>query len=293
MWSRGQRRKMAQENPKMHNSEISKRLGAEWKLLSETDKRPFIDEAKRLRALHMKEHPDYKYRPRRKTKTMMKKDKYGGSIMPPQTAPPQSQRSQMPVEYSHLTYPSYHVMPPDPYASGYGGPVQGTVGSLTPRYELMYTNYGTPSAITGMGNSGQLGAYPGAPATYAMPHPSLSSASSYGNVIPAVTSHAGNVASPETTPDAVGHHAPHHHAAASPVQHHHPAAHGQVGHHQGNQIQSMISMYLPQNGVHQVTQVPVSSPSADNARLAPVQPGEYSTMEPIPGDPHIPHMHDM
>ncbi|XP_042329458.1 protein SOX-15 [Sceloporus undulatus] len=68
VWSSGERRRMAQAFPQMHNSEISKRLGAAWKELPEAQKRPFLDEAKRLRARHLREHPDYKYRPRRKGK---------------------------------------------------------------------------------------------------------------------------------------------------------------------------------------------------------------------------------
>ncbi|XP_070623468.1 transcription factor SOX-15 [Erythrolamprus reginae] len=68
VWSSVQRRRIARERPELHNSQISKLLGAAWKRLDEAQKRPFIDEAKRLRTLHLQDHPDYKYRPRRRRK---------------------------------------------------------------------------------------------------------------------------------------------------------------------------------------------------------------------------------
>nr|CAD7259064.1 unnamed protein product [Timema shepardi] len=67
VWSQIERRKICEQQPEMHNAEISKRLGRHWKTLSEEERNPFIEEAERLRQLHMQEYPDYKYRPRKKT----------------------------------------------------------------------------------------------------------------------------------------------------------------------------------------------------------------------------------
>lgn len=68
VWSQIERRKISEVAPDMHNAEISKRLGKRWKLLNEEERQPYIEEAERLRMLHMQEYPDYKYRPRKKVK---------------------------------------------------------------------------------------------------------------------------------------------------------------------------------------------------------------------------------
>ena len=66
VWSQLERRKIVAVNPDKHNAEISKELGRRWKLLTEPDRQPYIEEAERLRQLHLKEYPDYKYKPRKK-----------------------------------------------------------------------------------------------------------------------------------------------------------------------------------------------------------------------------------
>ncbi len=69
VWSQLERRKIVEVSPDKHNAEISKELGRRWKLLNEADRQPYIEEAERLRLLHQKEYPDYKYKPRKKVKT--------------------------------------------------------------------------------------------------------------------------------------------------------------------------------------------------------------------------------
>lgn len=68
VWSQMERRRISDSAPDIHNADISKLLGARWKQLSKEERRPFVVEAERLRAQHTQEHPDYKYRPRKKAR---------------------------------------------------------------------------------------------------------------------------------------------------------------------------------------------------------------------------------
>ncbi|CAL1265923.1 unnamed protein product [Larinioides sclopetarius] len=75
VWSQIERRKICEQQPEMHNAEISKRLGKLWRTLNNDDRKPFIDEAERLRILHSQQYPNYKYRPRKKAKPTTKVEK--------------------------------------------------------------------------------------------------------------------------------------------------------------------------------------------------------------------------
>lgn len=103
VWARDARRKIAQENPKLHNAEISKQLGVSWRELSDEGKSPYRIEAKRIRETHIQKYPQYRYKPRKKKidqlRKMCRQDKEVNLRMdlkiPPKTNPsiPRSQAS--------------------------------------------------------------------------------------------------------------------------------------------------------------------------------------------------------
>ena len=60
------RKKVANKYPNLSFRKLSKTLGELWRMLDEHERKPFVEEADRLRREHKRDHPTYKFQPQRR-----------------------------------------------------------------------------------------------------------------------------------------------------------------------------------------------------------------------------------
>ena len=68
VWAQAARRALSKTHPTLHNAQLSKTLGNMWHQLKDDQKKPFMEEANRLRDEHKCDNPGYKYQPKRRPK---------------------------------------------------------------------------------------------------------------------------------------------------------------------------------------------------------------------------------
>ena len=122
VWSREKRCEILKKHPGINNAVVSKTLGAAWKSLTDEEKKPYVYEAQRLAEQHRDDHPEYKYRPRRK-KSRAKAMKNSEDMSPVKVSPTHHPANVPCMCHVQKAPPGYHspprfqhpMMAPGPY----------------------------------------------------------------------------------------------------------------------------------------------------------------------------------
>ncbi|PAA67434.1 hypothetical protein BOX15_Mlig027170g1, partial [Macrostomum lignano] len=108
VWAKLRRKAIAKENPKMHNSEISRKLGEEWKTMRDDEKKGYIDEANRLKDEHKRANPGYKYKPKSKKRAAGAASTGAAAPAGQQQKPQQKSKTQQKQKQQSMT-PEDHL----------------------------------------------------------------------------------------------------------------------------------------------------------------------------------------
>lgn len=149
VWAKDERKRLAVQNPDLHNAELSKMLGKSWKALTPPQKRPYVEEAERLRVQHMQDYPNYKYRPRRKKQLKRICKRVDPGFLLGTLAPDQNSLTEQRV--------LCHPLDKEDGLGGFGGP-----GPILPGVRT----FREPTASTGATGSSSFDLYP-----YGLPTP--------------------------------------------------------------------------------------------------------------------------
>ncbi|XP_053575642.1 transcription factor SOX-30 [Bombina bombina] len=145
VWAKIHRPTLAKANPTANNSEISVQLGLEWSKLNEEQKKPYYEEAQKIKKKHIEEFPGWVYQP----KIGKKKHFHQVNSTVSSTLPSHRNMSNYEPVYQYSD-PSYSMMIPVVTNVGEGAaPVQ----ELPQSFQNLTSN---TMISTSVGNSAQI-----------------------------------------------------------------------------------------------------------------------------------------